>query len=115
MFQSVDDPYFSIGNDERVTFDGYDGQPAIIWDDMRVTDFIHQFGSNGAYRLLDPHPRKIAEQAKHSRVILNNALNIINGVQPYEEFIADWRGHTQISLAPTMRPKMKIRHGADSP
>ena len=105
MFQSVDDPYFCIGNDERVTFDGYDGQPAIIWDDMRVTDFIHQFGSNGAYRLLDPHPRKIAEQAKHSRVILNNALNIINGVQPYEEFIA--------GLAGTYTDKFGTHHEAE--
>ena len=88
MFQGVDDPYFTIGNDERVTFDGYDGQPAIIWDDVRVTDFIRQFGSNGAFRILDPHPKKIAQQAKHSRLILTNVVNIINGVQPYKEFIA---------------------------
>lgn len=104
MFRASDDPFFVIGNDERVTFDGYDGQPCIIWDDMRVTDFIRQFGSNGAFRILDPHPKKLAEQAKHSRVILNNSLNIINGVQPYAEFIA--------GLAGTYEDKSGIKHQA---
>lgn len=104
MFRASDDPFFCIGNDERVTFDGYDGQPAIIWDDMRVTDFVRQFGSNGAFRILDPHPKKLAEQAKHSRVILNNALNIINGVQPYEEFIA--------GLAGTYTDRYGVKHQA---
>ena len=84
--------YFSIGNDERVLFDGYDGEPVIIWDDMRVTDFIRHFGPNGTYRLLDPHPKLIAEQAKFSKVILNNSWNIINGIQPYAEFIAGLAG-----------------------
>lgn len=105
MFLNSEDPFFVIGNDERVTFDGYDGQPAIIWDDMRVTDFICQFGGNGAFRILDPHPKKIAQQAKHSRVILNNALNIINGVQPYEEFIS--------GLAGTYTDKYGVGHQAE--
>ena len=92
LFQGVDDPYFVVGNDERVTFDGYDGQPILIWDDWRVTDFITRFKPQGTYRILDPHPDKHAEQAKHSRVILTNAVNIINGVQPYDEFIAGLAG-----------------------
>ena len=87
QFPASEDPFFTIGNDERVTFDGYDGQPVIIWDDMRAVDFIKQFGRNGTFRLLDPHPKKIAQQAKHSRVILCNTMNIINGVEPYEQFI----------------------------
>lgn len=105
MFKDVDDPYFTIGNDARVTFDGYDGQPAIIWDDVRVTDFIRQFGGNGAFRILDPHPKKIAQQAKHSRIILTNAVNIINGVQPYEEFIA--------GLAGTYTDRDGVQHEAE--
>lgn len=92
LFQGVDDPYFVVGNDERVTFDGYDGQPILIWDDWRVTDFINRFKPQGTYRILDPHPDKHAEQAKHSRVVLTNAVNIINGVQPYDEFIAGLAG-----------------------
>lgn len=105
MFGAYDNPYFSIGNDERVSFDGYDGEPAIIWNDFRVTDFIQQFKPQGTYRLLDTHPGKEAQQAKHSRVILTNALNIINGVQPYEEFIA--------GLAGTYTDKHVIHHHAE--
>lgn len=92
MFPTYDTPFFNIGNDERVTFDGYDGEPAIIWDDMRVVDFVRKFGANGAYRVLDMHPKKQAQQAKNSRVILTNMVNIINGVQPYNEFISGLAG-----------------------
>lgn len=93
MFPNVDSAYFTIGNDERVTFDGYDGQPAILWDDVRVSSLIRQFGRDGVFRLLDPHPNKDSQQAKHSRVILCNVLNIINGIQPYEEFISGLAGN----------------------
>ena len=105
MFPGVKHPYFCIGNDDRVTFDGYDGEPAIIWDDMRVTDFIKKFGSNGTYKVLDPHPRKDAQQAKNSRIILSNTLNIINGVQPYGEFIS--------GLAGTYTDRDGIHHEAE--
>lgn len=105
MFPNDDYPHFSIGGDDRVTFDGYDGEPCIIWDDMRVADFIRQFGSNGTFRILDPHPKKIAQQAKHSRVILMNQLNIINGIEPYDEFIE--------GLAHAYRDKHGVQHGAE--
>ena len=92
LFSFVDDPFFHVGNDERVTFDGYDGEPVIIWDDMRAIDFIKHFGNNGTFRLFDPHPKKMAEQAKHTRVILNNALTIINGVDSFDKFISTLAG-----------------------
>ncbi len=92
LFSNFESPYFSIGNDERVTFDGYDGQPVIIWNDMRASDFVSRFNPQGTYKILDTHPEKEAQQAKGSRVILCNALNIINGVQPYEEFISGLAG-----------------------
>lgn len=87
MFPNEKNPYFCIGNDEKVSFDGYDGEPVIIWDDFRASDFVQRFRPQGTYRILDPHPKKDAQQAKHSRIILTNSLNIICGVQPYEEFI----------------------------
>ncbi len=92
LFSECEHPYFSIGNDERVTFDGYDGEPCIIWNDMRVIDFITRFSPQGTYKIFDTHPDKEAQQAKHTRVILTNSVNIINGVQPYEEFIRGLAG-----------------------
>ena len=101
-FDAYDRPYFSVGSDERVTFDGYDGEPAITWNDMRAVDFITRFGGTGTYRIFDPHPAVEAEQAKHSRVILTNAVSIINGVQPYDELIR--------ALAGIYTDKHGIRH-----
>ena len=87
MAKDFDNPYFPIGNDHRVTFDGYDGEPVIIFNDMRASDFISRFGSSGTYKILDSHPDKEAQQAKNSRVVLTNYINIINGVEPYQDFI----------------------------
>ncbi len=92
LFSDCEHAYFSIGNDERVTFDGYDGEPCIIWNDMRVTDFITRFTPQGTYKIFDTHPDKEAQQAKNTRVILTNSVNIINGIQPYEEFIRGLAG-----------------------
>lgn len=93
FFPDEDSPSFEIGNDERVTFDGYDGQPVLIFNDVRVVTLIKQFGREGVFRLLDPHPGKEAQQAKHSRVILCNKITILNGVQPYAEFISGLAGN----------------------
>ncbi len=92
LFKDAEQAYFSIGNDERVSFDGYDGEPCVIWNDMRVTDFISRFSPQGTYKIFDTHPSNEAQQAKHTRVILSNCLNIINGVQPYAEFIEGLAG-----------------------
>lgn len=92
MFPAVDDAYFEIGNDERVTFDGYDGEPALILNEVRAATLIKRFGREGVLRLLDPHPGKEAQQAKHSRVILNNVVTIINGIQAYGDFISGLAG-----------------------
>lgn len=105
LFPNYEHPYFPIGNDERVTFDGYDGQPAIIWNDMRASDFIARFKPSGTYKILDLHPDNEAQQAKNSRVILCNAINIINGIQPFEEFLN--------GLAGTYIDKSGISHKAE--
>lgn len=87
LFPDVDRPYFAVGNDSRVVFDGYDGEPVIIWDDWRSADFIAHFSRKGAFNLLDSHPRVQSQQAKNTRVVLTNVVNIINGVEPYMQFL----------------------------
>ena len=87
MFPNTEKPYFAVGNDPRVAFDGYDGEPVIIWDDWRAAQFITTFGRGGTFNIFDTHPRVQAQQAKHSRIILTNAVNIVNSVQPYMDFM----------------------------
>ncbi len=88
MFPNVEDPVFIAGNDPRVAFDGYDGEPVIIWDDWRSYQFFQAFGRGGTFNIFDTHPRAgQSQQAKHTRVVLTNAVNIVNSVQPYREFL----------------------------
>lgn len=58
MFPNYDKPYFVVGNDPRVAFDGYDGEPVIIWDDWRSYQFIKAFGRDGTFNIFDTHPRR---------------------------------------------------------
>ena len=87
IFPDIEKPFFIIGNDSRVSFDGYDGEPVIIWDDYRAAQFIRNFGRGGTFNIFDTHPRQQAQQAKHSHVILTNSVNIVNSVEPYITFM----------------------------
>lgn len=87
-----ENPIFRVGNDERVNFDRYDGEPVLIWDDFRGTDFIKRFHIGGTFNILDSHPKRQAQQAKGTHVILINAFNVINSTQDYEEFIKNISG-----------------------
>lgn len=55
MFSAYDTPHFPVSNDKRVTFDEYDGEPCLLWNDMGLADFVDQFTPNGAYKIFDPH------------------------------------------------------------
>lgn len=79
--------FFEIGAD-NVSFEGYDGQPVIIWNDMRSGDLIKKLKSRGnVFNVFDTHPRKIIQDIKYSSTNLINSVNIVNSVQPYREFL----------------------------
>lgn len=87
-----DDCFFNVGA-KNVTFEDYDGQPVIIWDDFRAVDFIGTSNNRGhAFRLLEPNPKKSKENVKNSKTQLLNQVNIINSVQPFEEFLEGLAG-----------------------
>ena len=67
--------------------------------------FVSNFGRGGAFNILDSHPKQQAQQAKRSRVILTNSINIINSVQPHTEFLA--------GLAGQYTDKQGIKHMAE--
>lgn len=105
MFPDVENVCFSVGNDARVAFDGYDGQPVIIWDDWRAYQFYQTFGRGGTFNIFDTHPKNQAQQAKNTHIILTNAVNIVNGVEPYIEFMD--------GLAGSYTDKHGVRHEAE--
>lgn len=77
--------YFVVG-EKNVSFQDYDGQPVIIYDDYRAVDFIMEFGRSGTFRMFDQHPGKVVVNIKYGSVNLVNEVSIVTAVESYEDF-----------------------------
>ena len=86
-----DEELFFVVGSEKVTFDGYDGQPVIIWDDFRAIDLLEACGGRGNFfDTFDTHPTTGAgnrRSVKFGSTRLINFVNIVNSVQPWKEFL----------------------------
>lgn len=81
-----DEIFFNFNKDTK--FNGYDGQPVIIWNDFRAYDLLSTLGGRGAvFDVFDTHPVKQSMDVKYSKTTLVNRYNIVNSVQPYTEFL----------------------------
>lgn len=78
--------FFEVGGD-KVSFEGYDGEPVIIWNDRRAAGFISAFGREETFDIFDSHPTDARHHIKYGSVRLVNAVNIVNGVEPYQQFL----------------------------
>lgn len=80
--------YFEVGAN-GVSFDGYDGQPVLIWDDFRAINLISTFGRGQVFQIFENHPNNShkRQHVKYGDTRLVNAVNIVNGVQPYQDFL----------------------------
>ena len=86
-YEYDEDIYFNVGS-KGSAFEGYDGQPVIIWSDRRAIDLIMELNGRGnVFDVFDSHPRKARQNVKYSSIALNNSINIINAVEPYEDFL----------------------------
>lgn len=82
-----DDIFFEVGAN-NATFEGYDGQPVIIWNDFRAGTLLGALGGReNVFNVFDTHPPKIKQNIKYGSVRLNNVVNIVNSVQSWESFI----------------------------
>ena len=87
-----DDDIFHVVKDIRVPFDGYDGQPVIIWEDVRAVDLITTFGRSGVFRLFDINPTRGRYNVKYGSVVLCNTINILTSVEDYPKFLNELSG-----------------------
>lgn len=84
---SDDEMFFSIGAD-NASFEGYDGQPVIIWNDCRAFELLERLGGRGnVFEVFDTHPIKKRQNIKYSSINLCNVYNIVNSVDPYKKFL----------------------------
>ena len=86
-----DECYFEVGAN-GVTFEGYDGQPVIIWHDVRAGELIKRFGRGNVFNIFDNHPKKIRQNVKFSSASLVNTINILEGIDDYNTFLTGISG-----------------------
>lgn len=91
--QRDEDIFFTTGGD-NVLFEGYDGQPVIIWNDYRSRKLLKKLGGReGVFNVFDTHPsNQGCQHIKYGSIKLCNAVNIINGQESYEDFLNDLAG-----------------------
>lgn len=88
-----DDDIFFIVGAKTATFEKYDGQPVIIWEDCRSFELREKLGSRGnIFAVFERFPKKQQQNVKFGSINLINEVNIVNSVQPYEEFLNDLVG-----------------------
>lgn len=83
-----DDEIFFETGAPGAAFEGYDGQPVIIWNDRRHTSLLKELkGRENVFNIFDTHPTRQKQNIKFGSIALNNVFNIVNSVEPYEEFL----------------------------
>lgn len=102
-----DEIFFEVGAD-RTSFEGYDGQPVLIWNDCRASTLLTKLdGRENVFNVFDPHPADIQQNIKYGSIRLNNEINIVNSVQTWKEFLdelaAEYKRNGQIHKAEDKR------------
>lgn len=84
---SEEEAYFEVGA-SNATFEGYDGQPIIIWNDFRAYDLLQTLGGRGnVFDVFESHPGRKRQNIKFDSIRLPNQINIINGPDDFREFL----------------------------
>lgn len=102
-----DEIFFEVGAD-RTSFEGYDGQPVLIWNDCRASTLLTKLdGRENVFNVFDPYPADIQQNIKYGSIRLNNEINIVNSVQTWKEFLdelaAEYKRNGQIHKAEDKR------------
>lgn len=94
--QKRDEELFFIVGQQGAMFQGYDGQPVIIFDDIRSKFLMDNYNNNpGAiYNLLDPVPSSSEQNIKYGSVKLINSVFIITSQEPFDIFCKNICGNS---------------------
>lgn len=81
------EPFFLVGAD-NVEFEGYDGEPVVIFEDATAASLISQLkGRRNVFRYLNPFPGKTRMNVKNASTLPVNTITIITGPDDYETFL----------------------------
>ena len=106
-YKDDEDIFFEVGA-KGVAFDGYDGQPVIIWNDRRAIDLLQELNGRGnVFNVFDTHPTRQKQNVKYASVNLCNAVNIVNSVEGYFDFLNGLAGEYQTKDGKTVQAEDK--------
>lgn len=84
---SSSEAFFEVGAPGSA-FEGYDGQPVLIWNDRRAYDLLNELNGRGnVFNVFDTHPSRQRQNVKYSSINLANKVNIVNSVENYIHFL----------------------------
>ena len=90
LFPDIEDDYdvfFETGA-KGAAFEGYDGQPVIIWNDRRAVDLLMELNGRGnVFNVFDTHPTKQRQKVLYNSINLCNKVNIVNGIEDWKQFL----------------------------
>lgn len=90
LFPDYEDDYdifFETGS-KGAAFEGYDGQPVIIWNDRRAVDLLMELNGRGnVFNVFDTHPTKQRQKILYNSINLCNKVNIVNAVEDWKDFL----------------------------
>lgn len=91
MRNMSDEEIFFVVGDKKTTFEGYDGQPVIIWSDCRGSEMLARFGFDRGqlFKTLDKIPEMVRQNVKYSSIVPKNVYNIVNSVQSWKEWVGE--------------------------
>lgn len=95
QYEDDEDIFFVVGSG-NVTFEGYDGQPVLIWSDRRAGGLIKALGGReNLFNVFETHPTKQRQNIKYGSINLCNVINIVNGQESYSDFLDGIAGEYQ--------------------
>lgn len=88
--KSDQETFALVGSGQR-TFEGYDAQPVIIWDDFQAAQMLELTNGDKSrlYHILNafPNGERILEHVKEADVCMLQSVNLITTSQFYEDFL----------------------------
>lgn len=85
--ENDEDIFFEVGAD-NATYEGYDGQPVLIWSEYRAYTLLEAFkGRENLFKIFDTHPHNARVNIKFGSVKLVNTVNIVNSVEDRNVFL----------------------------
>ena len=85
--ENDEDLFFEVGAD-NATYEGYDGQPVLIWSEYRAYTLLEAFkGRENLFKIFDTHPHNARVNIKFGSVKLVNTVNIVNSVEDRNVFL----------------------------